>query len=200
MARLQINYSFSYDWLVRGCPDEDWREPYERGLAHQAAARAEWEPYEDEIFAAFESIGLRFWESWPAYPVHLPEGVSGYKDPLTFHWTKDWEDMRTLLVHELCHVHEDHPVNRERYEAVLGHIRSAFPDEDEGVQYHLITCTLQRAVLMRAFPDRWGAMVALAGAGQEDGHPVLRRTWELIGEQEAVVDWRDPLGSLALFR
>lgn len=70
--------------------------------------------------------------------------------------------MRTLLVHELCHVREDHPANRARYEAILAHIREGFPDEDEGVQYHLITCTLQQAVLMRAFPERWRAMLGHA--------------------------------------
>lgn len=55
MARLLITYSHGYDWLVRGCPDEDWREPYERGLAYQAAARAAWEPYEGAMFATFEA-------------------------------------------------------------------------------------------------------------------------------------------------
>lgn len=193
MSRLLITYSLSYDWLVRGRPKEDWHGSYERGLAYQAAARAEWEPYEDEVFAAFESFGLRFWEAWPAYPVHLPAGVPGFKDPLTLDITEDWEDMHTLIVHELCHLHEDNPANRVKYEAALTHIRDAFPAEEEGVQYHLITCTLQRAVLMWAFPDRWRAMVSRAKS-----HPILRRTWNLIEQREAAFDWRDPLASLAV--
>lgn len=208
MARLLINYSLSYDWLVRGCPEgwrdpsDGWREPYEHGLAYQAAARAEWEPCEDAVFAAFESFGLQFWEAWPAYPVELPAGVSGFKDPLTFQRSENWEDLRTLLVHELCHLHEDHPANRARYEAVLAHIRTTFPDEEEGVQYHLITCTLHQAVLMRAFPDHWRAMLAHAKGSYQDPddvHPVLRRTWELIERREWAIDWRDPIGSLAVF-
>ncbi len=208
MARLLINYSLGYDWLVRGCPEEwhepsdGWREPYERGLAYQAAARAAWEPHEAAVFAALESFGLRFWENWPAYAVHLPAGVNEFKDPLTFRIRDNWEDLRTLLVHELCHLHEDHPANLARYEAVLAHIRATFPDEEEGVQYHLITCTLQQAVLMQAFPSHWRAMLGHAkGIHQNPDtvHPVLRRTWELIEQCEATVDWRNPLGSLAVF-
>lgn len=191
MPRLLINYSLSYDWLALGHPREDWREPYARGLAYQAAVRAAWEPYDEAVFAAFEAFGLRCWEAWPAYPVHLPAGASAFKDPLTFQWSEDWEDVRTVLVHELCHVHEDHPANRARYETVLAHIRSAFPNEEEGVQYHLITCTLQRAVLMRVFPERWPAMVARA-----KGHPILQRTWELIEQRAGVIDWQHPLESL----
>jgi hypothetical protein len=105
---------------------------------------------------------------------------------------EDWQGMRTVLVHELCHLHEDHPANSTHYEAVLAHICQAFPAEDEAVQYHLITCTLQRAVLMQAFPARWRSMLALAR-----GHPLLERTWLLIEEREAIIDWRDPLTSLA---
>jgi hypothetical protein len=192
VSRLIITYSLSYDWLVRGRPDEDWRPAYELGLRYQAAARAVWAPGEDAVFAAFQSFGLRFWEAWPAYPVHLPEGANAFKDPLTFPLHDDWEGMRTVLVHELCHLHEDHPANAARYQAALARIRATFPDEDETVQYHLVTCTLQRAVLMRAFPGRWRAMVALAR-----GHPLLERTWRLIERHEAEIEWADPLGSLA---
>jgi len=192
MARLLITYSYSYDWLARGCPIEDWQGPYERGVAYQAAARAQWTPYEDAVFEAFASMGLRFWEAWPAYPVHLPPGVSGFKEPFTFLVLEDWEEMRTLLVHELCHLHEDHPANAGRYDAVLRHLRGAFPEENEGVQYHLITCTTQRAVLMQVFPTCWQTMVARA-----QGHPILQRTWQLIGEREALINWRDPWTSLA---
>lgn len=208
MARLLITYSLSYDWLVNGRPEawqepsDGWREPYAQGLAYQAAARAAWEPHDAAVFAAFESFGLRFWEAWPAYPVLLPEGVRDFKDPLTFQRNVNWEETRTLLVHELCHLHEDHPLNRARYEAVLAHIREAFPDEEEGVQYHLITCTLQQAVLLRAFPDRWRAMLGYAKGrhlNPADVHPVLRRTWELIEQREATIDWTDPLRSLASF-
>ncbi len=191
MARLLISYSLSYDWLVRGRPNEDWREPHEEGLAYQAAVRAAWEPYDEAVFAAFASFGLRCWEAWPAYPVHLPDGATAFKDPLTFHISDDWDDVRCVLIHELCHVHEDHPANRARYEAILAHIRAVFPDEEEGVQYHLITCTLQRAMLMRVFPDRWQSMVARA-----KGHPILDRAWALIEQREAAIDWQDPMTSL----
>lgn len=191
MSRLIITYSLSYDWLVRGRPEGDWRPAYEYGLHYQATARAAWAPGEDAVFAAFRSFGLRFWDAWRAYPVQLPEGANAFKDPLTFLMNDDWEGMRTVLVHELCHLHEDHPANADRYQAVLAHIRAAFSTEDETVQYHLITCTLQRAVLMRAFPDHWQAMVALAR-----GHPLLERTWRLIEQYEATLDWEDPLGSL----
>lgn len=192
VSRLIITYSLSYDWLVRGRPEEDWRPAYERGMHYQAAARAEWETYEDAVFATFRSLHLSFWDAWPAYPVHLPEGTNAFKDPLTFLINDDWEGMRTVLIHELCHLHEDHPANATRYQAVLDHIRAVFPNEDETVQYHLITCTLQRAVMMQAFPADWRSMLALAR-----GHPVLQRTWLLIEEREAAIDWRAPLTSLA---
>lgn len=195
MVRLLITYSLSYDWLVRGRPEEDWRPVYERGLAYQAAARAQWEPHEPVVFAAFGSFGLQFWETWPAYPVTLPESVPAFKDPLTFRITEDWDYVFTTLVHELSHLHEDHPANRSRYEPVLAGIRARFHNESEDVHYHLITCTLQRAVLMQAFPDRWQAMVDRAG--RISGHPALVRTWQLIGDREQQIDWRDPLTSLS---
>lgn len=192
MSRLIITYSLSYDWLVSGRPVEAWHPAYERGMRYQAAARAAWAPCEDAVFAAFRSFGLAFWEAWPAYPVHLPDGANAFKDPLTFPMDDDWEGMRTVLVHELCHLHEDHPANADRSQAVLAHIRALFPDEDETVQYHLITCTLQRAVLMHAFPDRWQAMIDRAR-----GHPLLERTWRLIEGHEGAIDWHDPPASLA---
>ena len=202
MPRVLINYSYGYDWLVRGRPDEDWHEPYERGLAFQAAARAAWALCEAAVFAAFESCGLRCWETWPAYPVHLPPGIAAFKDPLTFGIRADWDAVWSELIHELCHVHEDYPANRELYDDVLTHIRALFPDEDEGVQYHLITCTLQQAVLMQAFPKRWPRMLGHAKGSYhrpDEVHPILRRTWELIEQHEATIDWRNPLGSLLRF-
>ncbi len=45
---------------------------------------------------------------------------------------------------------------------------------------------------MHAFPDRWQAMIDRAR-----GHPLLERTWRLIEEHEGVIDWHDPLASLA---
>jgi hypothetical protein len=194
MTRLRITYSLSYDWLVRGRPDGDWHDLHERGLAYQAAARRQWEPYDSAVFAAFEAFGLCCWEAWPAYPVQLPEGVNAFKDPLTFPMTEDWDDMRAVLVHELCHVHEDHPRNRERYQAVLDHVRATFPAEEEGVQDHLITCTLQHAVMQKVWPERWTRLPA----GNEPGHPILQRAWQLIAERETGIDWQDPLASLAL--
>lgn len=195
MARLLITYSLPYDWLVRGRPDEDWRPVYERGLVYQAAVRARWAPHEPAVFAAFESFGLRFWDAWPAYAVHLPEGVPAFKEPLTFAISEDWDTVFATLAHELCHLHEDHPANRARYEPALAHIRQRFPDESEDVQYHLITCTIQRAVLIQAFPERWPVMVDRAG--RIGGHRALVRAWQLIGERDGDIDWRDPLTSLA---
>ena len=173
MTKLLITYSLSYDWLVRGRPDEDWRPVLERALAFQAKARLWWARREHSVFAAFKSFGLRFWPTWPAYAVHLPQGVPAFKDPLTFAISDGWDDVFTTLVHELCHLHEDHPANRARYKPVLTHIRECFLDEGEDVQYHPITCALQRAVLMQAFPDRWPAMVDRTG--RLGGRPALVR-------------------------
>jgi hypothetical protein len=164
-------------------------------VAYRAAARAEWAPHEWAVFAAFESFGLRFWDAWPAYAAHLPAGMPAFKDPLTFAISEDWDNVFATLVHELCHLHEDHPTNRARYEALLTHIRQSFPHENEDVQCHLITCTLQRAVLMQAFRDRWPAMVDRAG--RTGGHSDLVRAWQVIGERERRFDWYDPLTSLA---
>jgi hypothetical protein len=196
MARLLITYSLSYDWLVQGRPEEDWRPMYERGLAYQAAMRTEWGSYEPAVFRAFEAFGLRFWEAWPAYPVHLPEDTPAFKDPLTFaiNDDKDWDDMRSVLVHELCHLHEDHAANRARYEPALAHVEALFSEEDEAVRRHVVTCTLQRAVLMQAFADRWRD--AMEPARRAAAHPVLKRTWDLIGARERQIDWSDHLRSL----
>jgi hypothetical protein len=70
------------------------------------------------------------------------------------------------------------------------------------VQYHLITCTLQQAVFMQAFPARWPVLLGHAKGSYhkpEEVHPILRRTWELIEQREATIDWHDPLESLLRF-
>lgn len=191
MSRLRITYSLSYDWLIQGKPPGDWRPLYQHGKAFEEAARAQWARCEDAVFEVFRSFGLEFWEAWPAFPVHLADDANAFKEPLTFPIRENWDDLRSVIIHELCHLHEDHPKNHERYESVLRHIRSAFPDEEEGVQYHLITCTLQCAVLRRVFPERWAAMIGLA-----KGHPILDRTWELIDARADQISWLDPLASL----
>ncbi|HLZ09313.1 MAG TPA: hypothetical protein VKT80_12035 [Chloroflexota bacterium] len=191
-ARLSISYSLSYDWLVRGRPEGDWRPILKEGLEYQEAARAEWEPLDRLVFEAYRAMGLKFWDTWRAYPVKFPEAVNAFKDPLTFPMTKDWEEMFSVLVHELCHLHEDHPGNSPRYQACLDRVRADFPRENETVQFHLLTCALQRAILMRVFPDRWKRMV-----NRGKGHPDLNRSWQLIDALERQIDWADPWKSLA---
>lgn len=203
MSRLIIRYSEGYDAAIGGWTGaldqeyfennfSEWETNYlATGQRFAADCQRIWDGINDSVYAAFRSFGYQFADQWLAYCVHSWANVVPFKDPLTITIGDNLENACNSLIHELVHCHEDYPDNQPVYEPVRQHIFARFPEEHIAVRYHLVTNSVEGAVLRRVFPNRWRHLIA-----HWEEHPLLARTARILGEHEAQIDYDDPLGSL----
>lgn len=193
MTKLYFRHSYVYEDTLAKLVGENfaWSD-YEKTQKFCEDFSKYWDQYNDKIFNYYKKLGLTLPEFWIAYPVHSRKGLVPFSDPITFFIKDDFEEVTTVLIHEMCHVFLVVGQNMKISNKLWEEVSKKYPNENFNTVAHLLVNLMAKGGVEHVF-GKERARELLAPERSMEG---LKEAWEIIDSKPELLEEENPIEAI----